>query len=126
MKTHIVEAHWKKDLKYKSFTKEISDLVSDGGWGNGYVILDEGHPWFGKNYNDIPVDIHGGLTYGDFINENTVFSFGVDKEDIGKYMIGFDTFHLGDTEEKWTKEAVQEEANRLLRQCQTNNILKKI
>lgn len=125
MKTVIVEAKWKKDLSHKAYSL-FPDLISDGGWGNGYVVLDKDHPWYGKHYNNIPVDIHGGLTYSEYIDEKDLDHFNLENEDIGKYIIGFDTFHTGDTEEKWTKEAVQEEANRLLRQCQTNNILKKI
>lgn len=46
---------------------------------NGYVKIPEDHPWFEKHYDDIPVQVHGGLTYGD---------------DGG--WIGFDTAHLGD------------------------------
>lgn len=29
----------------------------------GYVGVPPGHPWHGKNYYDLPVDVHGGLTY---------------------------------------------------------------
>lgn len=31
----------------------------------GYVGIPESHPYFGKDYNDIPVDVHGGITYAD-------------------------------------------------------------
>lgn len=29
----------------------------------GYVGVPEGHPWFGKQYDNISADVHGGLTY---------------------------------------------------------------
>jgi len=29
----------------------------------GYVLLPGGHPYFGKHYDDIPVEVHGGLTF---------------------------------------------------------------
>jgi hypothetical protein len=29
----------------------------------GYVGVSEGHPWFGKNYDDVDADVHGGLTF---------------------------------------------------------------
>lgn len=45
---------------------------------NGYVQIPEGHPWHGKSYDDIDVDVHGGLTYG-----------------CGEW-IGFDCMHCGD------------------------------
>lgn len=89
------------------------------GWGNGYVILDKGHPWFGMPYEDIPVSIHGGLTYGQHLTEKDIkeWDTNLSESDVGKYMIGFDTWHYGDTSERWTKEEVQKEANRLLYQC---------
>ncbi len=31
---------------------------------NGYVLIPEVHIWHGLDYDDIPVDVHGGLTYG--------------------------------------------------------------
>lgn len=31
----------------------------------GYVAVHEGHPWHGKDYDDIQADVHGGLTYSD-------------------------------------------------------------
>ena len=47
---------------------------------NGYVKLPPGHPNFGREYDDIEVDVHGGLTYG-------CDSHG---------WVGFDTLHIGD------------------------------
>lgn len=31
----------------------------------GYVGVAEGHPFFGKGYDDVPLDAHGGLSYAD-------------------------------------------------------------
>jgi hypothetical protein len=56
--------------------------------GNGYVIVPESHPWFGKDYDEIEVEIHGGLTYG--CHEGRV---------------GFDTAHAWDD---WSYEALAE------------------
>lgn len=73
------------------------------GWGNGYVHIPEGHPWFGKDYNDIEgVEINGGLTYSEMQE--------------GMWVIGFDTAHSWDMLSVWPKEAVQAEADRLLEQ----------
>lgn len=49
---------------------------------NGYVQIPQGHPWFGLDYDDIDVEVHGGLTYG--------------KVDAAGHWIGFDTLHCGD------------------------------
>jgi len=40
-------------------------------------------------------------------------------EDIGKWCVGFDTAHYGDSLVRWPKEDVQEEANNLLSQLQS-------
>lgn len=45
---------------------------------NGYVRVPEDHPWHGLDYDDIDVDVHGGLTYA------------------RDGWIGFDTLHFGD------------------------------
>ena len=71
------------------------------GWGNGYVRIVEGHPFYGMNYMDIPVNVHGGLTFGDHVMDNTHFPDG--------YWVGFDTAHYGDDSEIWTIEAVSDE-----------------
>lgn len=86
--------------------------VAEDSW-NGYVRLPDGHPWMGLGEDDIPVDVHGGLTYKN-----------------GPW-IGFDTVHAGDgwrivggrgrvvcehEGHRWAKAEVVEEAKRLARQ----------
>lgn len=80
MKIHVKKHH--KDF----------DVIKSKGWGNGYVILDKGSKYDGVHYDDIPVQCHGGLTYSARILDNECFS-DIDKEHIGKWMIGFDTLH---------------------------------
>lgn len=83
-------------------TNWLSRELKDFGWGNGYVHLPKGHKYYGVNYGDIPVNVHGSLTYS---------------EQEGDYwVIGFDTAHFGDTLEKWPREKVLEETERLLKQ----------
>lgn len=55
---------------------------------NGYVRLPTGHPWRGWSYDDIPVEVPGGLTYG------------CDEDG----WIGFDTAHFMDY---WSTEEIQ-------------------
>ena len=109
--------------------------TSMGTWC-GYVALTPRHPWFNQDYDEIPVDIHGGLTYSK-------------SEPDGYYWIGFDCAHWGDyipmlaelqkqleKEEvmtpagemvrltagiegrRWTKEETAEEVSRLREQVQ--------
>lgn len=81
---------------------------TDRGWGNGYVRISEGHPFYGMNYMDIPVSVHGGITFGDHIMDDSRWPDG--------YWIGFDTAHYGDNQEKCTMDYVMDETIDLFNQ----------
>lgn len=51
---------------------DMDCLIVENGMGFlcGYVAVTEGHPAFQKDYNDVDVNVHGGLTYADFCQEN--------------------------------------------------------
>lgn len=49
----------------------------------GYVVLKKSHPLFGRKYEDIGLEVHGGLTFAGYNSDE-------------EYMIGFDCAHLGD------------------------------
>lgn len=103
------------------------------GWGNGYVVLDKTHPLFGKDYDDIGqhVEVHGGITFTEYITKNTIKRFTppstnikeideccLTNDDLDKYLVGFDTAHLNDTEQTWPVERVFEEAKKLKTQLE--------
>jgi hypothetical protein len=75
---------------HKSLYKELEqfpEIRRNTGFGNGYIGVPKGHPFYGKDYNALhelyQIDIHGGLTYS---------------EQEGDYwVIGFDTAHASDT-----------------------------
>ena len=83
--------------------------ITAHGWGNGYIMLPKDHPWYiwitsnpektpGNRYTNayrLNVDIHGGITYGDYDENNN-------------YWIGFDTLHTRDNMETWPREKVEE------------------
>ena len=48
----------------------------------GYVYLYKDHPFYGAHYEELDINVHGGLTYS--------------KENNGWWIIGFDCNHLGD------------------------------
>lgn len=79
--------------------------MMDFGWGNGYVGLPQWHPYYKMDYNEIPIDCHGGLTFGQLD----------DDEDL--WVIGFDTCHFGDNKLIWSKERVREECECIIEQC---------
>lgn len=92
-----------------------SKYLNEKGWGNGYVAIPKSanHPWFGKKYDDIPVNIHGGLTFARSTNE-----YNWDREwDEEHWIIGFDTSHGGDGPHL-DKEWLEQETKRLLTQMQ--------
>lgn len=89
------------------------------GWGNGYVVIPPGHPAHGVDYDNINVEVHYGLTFGQTVTEDMFELFpSLDKDDIGGWLVGFDTAHYGDTIHKWPTEAVLEETERLVYQLQ--------
>lgn len=85
------------------------NTFSDTGWGNGYVRIPEGHEYYGKNYDDIPVNVHGGLTFSDNI-------FGDGKKFSDGYWVGFDTAHYGDNRQLWPMDRVLDEAIHLFKE----------
>lgn len=89
------------------------------GWGNGYVLIPEGHPLHGKDYDDIPVDIHGGLTFAALIDYDTIDKWDVlTPDDLGCWIVGFDTCHCSDDVTRWPKSKVWEETTKLREQIE--------
>jgi len=54
------------------------DFSIFGGYLNGYVAIPSDHPYYQKKYEDIDIECHGGLTFG---------------ERSDSYWIGFDCAH---------------------------------
>lgn len=60
---------------------------------NGYVGLPKWHPYYGRNYDDMDVDVHGGLTFSQEGDGGNWAS--------GSWWIGFDCAHYGDLIPQW-------------------------
>jgi hypothetical protein len=98
----------------KTFTRKNTWLNNtEHGWGNGYVLIDKDHPLYGKYDDEINVYVHGGITWSKEVDNEMIEMWNLDQEDLGKWCIGFDTAHFGDTIEKWPEEAVIAETERL-------------
>ena len=80
------------------------------GYANGYVGLPPAHPWFDMDYNAIPAEVHGGLTYGED-------HFPRMQPD-GLYWIGFDTCHSGDDSISCNQEYCEHELEKLCKQAE--------
>lgn len=61
----------------------------------GYVGLTPSHPWYGKEYSKIPVDCHGGLTYGQSCQGEICHPVEPGEEE-HLWWIGFDCGHAFD------------------------------
>lgn len=84
-KTEWADGPWKDEPDYLEFeAMGLMCKIRRGGLGHlcGYVRLPEDHPWADSNYMELPVDVHGGLTYGE-------------RESDGFYL-GFDCAHASD------------------------------
>jgi hypothetical protein len=73
-------------------------ILSPIGFRNGYVRLEEGHPWIGMARDEQPVDVHGGLTFSDEYPVEQLDNHG-DGVPAGPWWIGFDCGHWPDLPE---------------------------
>lgn len=84
-----------------------------------YVFIDKNHPLYKKHYDDIDVDVHGGLTFSDDHLINVLkYSDKYKCETLQRinhdWIIGWDYNHLGDystyyggfDDKKWTTEEI--------------------
>lgn len=83
---------------------------SEHGWGNGYVLIPEGHKYYGLDYDEIPVNVHGGLTFAEHIKDDDRGNFS------DGFWVGFDTAHHNDNMTNWPKSRVLEETIDLFKQ----------
>lgn len=65
-------------------------VLSQGTHPTAYVELPKESPYFGAEYDDVPVECHGGLTYG------RPYLHTVATEDEGRYFVGWDYAHYMD------------------------------
>jgi len=115
-----------------AFIKPVPSYIGwPSGTHNGYVAIQDGHKCYGANYEDINVNVHGGLTFGKYGDEIISPNFGVHWFDdveiltpdckeipLDWYIVGFDTCHWGDNPANWNKEKVIKETLDLQKQLE--------
>lgn len=92
----MVEKQIVKEANYKGYDYKVVKIIPgvpenlidffgewSNPWFNGYVILPKGHKYRDVDYDDIPVECHGGLTFS---------GHGINRT----WVIGFDCNHYGD------------------------------
>jgi len=81
----------------------------------GYVEVPKDHPAHGLSYDEIDVDVHGGLTYGQVSDNGTIFGF--DCAHVGDFVPSIVIFLGGKTwkknKQKILREMTDEEAQRM-------------
>lgn len=109
MKSFIKEKPWAANVG-------SSSLLS-GGWGNGYVIIPKGHPYHGLHYDEINehIEIHRGLTFSENASDLDDWP-EISSDDLGGWVVGFDTIHAGDTLDNCPQSFVEKETERLKQQ----------
>jgi len=112
-----------KGFKYSviQYTNERLNLAREeslGGivaveWWCGYVFIPKNHKYYSRGYDDIPVEVHGGLTFSD--------NFHIEKsKNYNKYAIGFDFNHVDD--HGGSKQQSIEQCENLIDQLTTNTV----
>ncbi|HEX9504236.1 MAG TPA: hypothetical protein VF974_08050 [Patescibacteria group bacterium] len=82
------------EFEYNRFPCLMQRNMQLGNWC-GYVAVPPGHPAFEKSYNDIEVNVHGGLTYANHCNGHICHIPKPGKPD-NVWWLGFDLGHLDD------------------------------
>lgn len=102
-KSAWADGPWKNEHDKVQYTDPVTGmpcLIVRGPSGAlcGYVGVNEGHPCYEKGYEDVPVEVHGGLTYSAFCTENEhgICHIPEEGEPDKVWWLGYDCAHLGD------------------------------
>lgn len=118
--THLKTKEILHDGLYKNYYFAI---VSYGGHPCAYVRVPKNHPFYKRNYNELGITCHGGLTFGDNLKHI------IPSDDNDAWYIGWDYAHCGDYEilsnipnfsfiegKKWTTEEIYEDVRKVIDQ----------
>lgn len=110
---------------YKGFHYAIVSLSTHP---CAYIELTKEHKYYGKDYDDIPIECHGGLTYSS--NKGIIFPKNNENHREG-FWIGWDYAHCDDYmiwygghygTKKWTTEEIFEEVKNVIYQLALEEI----
>lgn len=121
MKDMIYKKEHEKDVLHKGNYKGFDfAIISYGTHPCAYVKLPNEHKYFGKNYDDIPIECHCGLTYSDSNLLPDLFESGwwigwdyAHCYDYSGYMMGFDSFT---NNRKWQTSEILSEVENVINQ----------
>lgn len=82
---------WQTDTDYPALALRSSVT---GSWC-GYIAVPPGHPWHGREHDELDVEVHGGLTYsGGCVGEICHVTVPGEPDDV--WWLGFDCAHVLD------------------------------
>lgn len=109
----------------------VCGSMSSAGYANGYVAIPKEHPLYGISYDDVDIDVHGGLTFAeksevvnDLFDKNKTEYLESELPNgywvlgIGYWVFGFDTMHFMDNLDNCPREWCIAETNRLKQQLE--------
>lgn len=83
-----------------------------GGTHNGYVVVPKGNSYFGREYDDVDISIHGGWTFGTSAKELDWEELKDEYKNDNYWVFGWDSLHAGDNLTNWSKSRVEQETAR--------------
>ncbi len=89
---------WQAEPDHAEFRhRGLACLIHRNQWGVwcGYVGAPPGHPWHGGGYDEVPADVHGGLTYSSAC-AGDICHVPLPGEPDDVWWLGFDCGHAGD------------------------------
>lgn len=90
---------WLDEPDREEFRHEGFDCLLNrnpmGAWC-GYVAVPEGHPIHGKHYDEVDVEVHGGLTYAHKCQGTICHAVAEGEDDDRLWWFGFDCAHAWD------------------------------
>jgi hypothetical protein len=90
-----------------TLVSEHARRLFERGWGNGYVAVPPGHPWYEKDYNSIDCDAPGGLTFSSYAGDMR----GVSDRLHQHWVVGFDTGHAWNNSDHDKQYVINETVN---------------
>jgi hypothetical protein len=82
----MIERMWFTESGYRAIV-----IFNDTGHRCGYIEIPRSHPCYEKEYSDIDVNVHGGLTFSAYNKEMPYDS------PEGFWVLGFDCIHSSDS-----------------------------
>lgn len=118
--THLRTKEILHDGLYKNYYFVI---VSYGVHPCAYVRVPKNHPFYKRDYNELDITCHGGLTFGDDLKHV------IPNDESDAWYVGWDYAHVGDYEilsnipnfsfiegKQWTTEEIYEDVKRVIDQ----------